>query len=91
MAYLKCNVCGRTLDSIYFSKVGLRCGVNNCDGIFEFAGGYTVYVDRNPKVKLDLQCRRCAHICSSIVTKLKVGSTCPIPGCYGSMDRYWGH
>jgi hypothetical protein len=88
MGYIRCNRCGRVVNTITYREVGLKCGVFNCDGIMEFVGGYYVYPDKG--AKLDLKCRTCGSVCSSAVTGLKIGSTCPITGCYGSLDRNWG-
>lgn len=88
MAYLKCQKCGRMLDSSHMNKIGLQCGQGGCTGVFEFAGGYYVYGQK--KTKLDLRCNKCFHICSSAVTGLKIFSRCPMKGCTGSMDRFFG-
>jgi hypothetical protein len=88
MAYLRCRECGRMLGPSNYSKIGLRCGLNGCNGIFEFAGGH--YVDVPRGAKLDLLCTKCSHICSSAVTGKKVYDRCPIKGCNGTLDRYYG-
>jgi len=87
MGYLKCTECGRTLYSNNYQQVGLKCGVGSCSGILGFAGGHDVYVPKG--AKLDLQCRKCFHICSSTITKLKIFDRCPIKGCNGTLDRFY--
>lgn len=88
MAYLKCRSCGRMLDSSHMNKIGLKCGLNNCSGIFEFAGGY--FVQGSSRAKLDLKCNKCLHICSSAVTGKKIFGQCPMKGCNGTLDRFHG-
>jgi hypothetical protein len=85
---LKCQKCGRTLDGSHMNKIGLQCGLNGCTGVFEFAGGYIVYGKKG--AKLDLRCTTCMHICSSAVTKLKPMDRCPMKGCNGRLDRFFG-
>lgn len=88
MSNLICPECGRRLYSNYFAEVGLKCGVGGCQGILEFEGGHIVYLSKG--IKLDLQCRTCMHVCSSAVTKKKIFDRCPIKGCNGTLDRFWG-
>lgn len=88
MGFLKCQECGRTIYSPNYEKVGLRCGVGGCNGLLALAGGVGV-VYGQPGAKLDLQCKKCLHICSGAVTGKKIYDTCPIKGCGGILDRYW--
>lgn len=88
MGYLRCKQCGRVIHSPNYVKVGLKCGHNNCQGLLEIKGGY--FVASSPNAKLDLRCRKCYHICSSAATGLKVYSKCPMKGCNGTLDRFYG-
>ncbi len=88
MGYLKCSECGRMVESISYIQAGLPCRVGHCQGILEFVGGHIVYGSNKPR--LDLRCTECYHICSSAITGKKVGSRCPIKGCRGTLDRFFG-
>ena len=88
MGYLKCQDCGRTIYSDYYTEVGLPCKVQGCSGVMEFIGGYIV--SGTPQVKLDLKCSECAHICSSVATGLSFYSRCPVKGCSGLLESYFG-
>jgi hypothetical protein len=88
MGYLRCRACGRMLYSNNYQQIGLKCGLNNCSGVFEFVGGY--YVSGAKSAKLDLQCKKCLHVCSSAVTGKNIYDRCPIKGCNGTLDRFWG-
>ena len=88
MGYLRCQQCRRVIWSDNYRRIGLKCGYNNCSGLFEFAGSYYVYPSSEPK--LDLKCDKCGSVFSSAVSGGKIFGHCPIKSCDGRLDRFWG-
>ncbi len=88
MGYLKCQDCGRTIYTDYYTEVGLPCKVRGCSGVMAFIGGYIV--SSKPNVRLDLRCTECFHICSSVASGKGLYERCPVKGCTGLLESYYG-
>jgi hypothetical protein len=87
MGYLQCNNCNRTIWSDNYIEAGLPCKISGCSGVMAFIGGYIV--SSAPKVRLDLQCTDCGHICSSVASGKGLFSKCPVKGCNGLLNSYY--
>lgn len=72
---------------------GSICGVGDPDG--RICNGNLLplsMLNRQaaPVHRLDIKCGACGGVFSSSLTGRQIGDDCPIPACYGMLDRYWG-
>jgi len=86
MGYLKCSECGREVYSPNYQEIGLKCTAGNCKGVMKFKNPAVGKVYQQKGSRIDLQCKSCGSVFSSLSGGYSVMGKCKV--CGGVLDRY---